>query len=149
MVRKQCKISGEKKLFHRKAPACFSVECGESAEFLYDLRFLAVKKFFHCIHRISYKKETPVHGFEPLSSCISTSACSNSQSVTYLIDISCEFMISVEFSGKISDFSETFFSPHSPVSGNFFPPHSADSAVIFFHRILLVAVKNFLSPLKR
>ena len=54
------------------------------------------------------------------------------------------------------------FSPHSAGSAenffhrillvvvkNFFSPHSAGSAEIFFHRILLAAVKNFLSPLKR
>ena len=52
--------SSEKKLFHRKAPASFSVDCGEF------LRFLAVKIFFHGIHRNSYKK--PVQRFEPLPS---------------------------------------------------------------------------------
>ena len=61
--------SGEKNFFHRKAPSSFSFECGESAEFLKDLRFLAVKKFFHRIHQISYKRETVVQGFEPLTGC--------------------------------------------------------------------------------
>ena len=31
----------------------------------------------------------------------------------------------------------------------FISPHSAGSDKIYFHRVLLVAVKNFLSPLKR
>ena len=43
-----------------------------------------------------------------------------------------------------------FFKPHSTgrVEQNF-SPHSAGSAEIFFQRIMLVAVKNVLSPLKR
>ena len=38
--------SGEKIFFYRKDPASFSDECNESGEFLYDLRFLAVKFLF-------------------------------------------------------------------------------------------------------
>ena len=47
--------------------------------------------FFHRIHWISYKKETAVHVFEPLISCMSTASYSTAPSVTYFIDISCEF----------------------------------------------------------
>ena len=121
----------KKNFFTAKRPHVLALNVVKALNFCQICGFFAVKNIFHRIHRISYKKETPVHGFEPLTSCMSTSAYSTSQSVTYLIDISCAFMISVEISGKISDFSEKYFSPHLPGSGN------------FFHRILLVAVKNF------
>ena len=52
--------SGEKKLFHRKAPASFSVDCGEF------LRFLAVKIFFTAFTGILTTKT--VQRFEPLPS---------------------------------------------------------------------------------
>ena len=81
--------SGEKK-FHHKAPESFKVECGEF------LRFLAVKNFFHRIHRISYKKETAVHVFEPLPYCRATTSYSTAPFVTHATYISCEFKISVE-----------------------------------------------------
>ena len=107
--------SGEKNLFLRKAPASSSVECGEF------LRFLAVKIFFHLIHRISYKKETAVQGFEPLTSCISTTSFSTAPSVTHFYDIFCEYKISVVNNCKICGFS----------------------GEIFFHCVLLVPLKIF------
>ena len=65
-------------------------------------------------HRISYKTETAVHGFVPLTSCMSPISYSTSPSFTYFTNVSCEFKISVEFSGdicKICDLSgEKIFS---------------------------------------
>ena len=90
------------------------------------------------------KKEATGHGFEPLTSWKSKISFSTAPSVTYCNYISCEFNISVEISAvnicKICDFSGKIF----------FSPHSAGTAeTYFFQRILLVAVKNFLSSLKR
>ena len=86
---------------------------------------------FHRIHRISYKKETSVHGFEPLTSCMSTTSYSTAPSVTYVTDISGEFKISVAISA-VNICKIFFLAPK-----------------IFFHRILIVAVKFFFSPPKR
>ena len=85
--------SGEKKTFFNcKAPASFSAECGE---------------FFSPLSPIFFQKETPVHGFEPLTSCISTTSYSTAPSFTYINVFYCEFNISVEIS------SEKSFSRHS------------------------------------
>ena len=82
-------ISGEKIFFHRKPPASFSVECGKSGEFLQDLRLLAVKTFFTAFRGVLTKKERPVHGFEPLTSCMSQTSYSTAPFVTYFNDTSC------------------------------------------------------------
>ena len=107
--------SGEKNFVRGKAPASSIVECGEL------LRFLAVKNFFHRIHRISYKKETFLHGFEPLTSCLAITSASTAPSVKNDNDISCELKISVEISAvnirKICNFSAEIFLPHSAGSG--------------------------------
>ena len=108
--------SDEKNFFHCKAPASFSVECGQF------LRFLAMKNFFHRIHRNSYKKEISLHGFKSLIYCISTTSQSTAASVTSFNNISCEFKISGEINVcKLWDFSaEKLFSPHSAGSGEKF-----------------------------
>ena len=74
---------------------------------------------------------------------MSRTSYSTAPSVTYFNVISCELRISVEISGviicKICIFrDENCFSLHSAGSAEF----------LFIHRILLVAVKNFLSTLK-
>ena len=52
----------------------------------------AVKFFiFDRIQRNSYKKATPIDGFEPLTSCMSTTSYSIVPSVTYVFDISFVF----------------------------------------------------------
>ena len=48
-------VNSGAKIFHRKAPTSFSVECGNLFQ---DLRLLAVKIFFHRIQRICDIKET-------------------------------------------------------------------------------------------
>ena len=99
--------SGEKNYFHRKAPASFSVECGEF------LRFLAMKNFFSP-HSPDFLQKMSVYGFEPPTSCMPTTFLSTAPSVTYLNDNYCEFKISVEINAvnicKICYFSgEKFF----------------------------------------
>ena len=71
----------EKNVFHCKAPASFSNECGESREIFY----------FRPNSAEFLQKATPVHGFEPLTSCMSTTSYSIVSSVTYIFDISFEF----------------------------------------------------------
>ena len=75
----------KKKLFPHKARASFSVEfavfSGENFIFTAFTGFLI-------------KKETAVHGFEPLTSNKSTTSYSSVPYVTYFTHISCEFKIS-------------------------------------------------------
>ena len=70
--------------FHWKVPASFSIECGDF------LRFLAVKFFSPHSPHFYYKKETTVHGFKVLTSCMSTASYSTAPFCTYFNAISCE-----------------------------------------------------------
>ena len=102
---KKCKISGEYRFTARRAHLLVSNAVNFCAVF-------SGEKFFHCIHRISYKKETAVHGFEPLASCMSSTFYSTAPYVTHFNDIPCQLKISVELVVnicKICDFSGEHF----------------------------------------
>ena len=101
--------------------------------------------FFHGIHWISYKKkETFIHGSEPLTFCMSTTSGFTAPFATYFNDVSCEFEMSVEISAvkicKASNFSgEFFFTAFCWYRWkNFFHCLSVEKK---FHRL-----KNFFTP---
>ena len=72
---------GEKNNFHRVFLTSFCGECGESRWII----------FFSPRSQYSYKKQSSLHGFEPLTSCMPSNAYSTAPTVTFLYVISCEF----------------------------------------------------------
>ena len=89
--------SGEKNFFTAKRPHLLALNAVKAVNFVRFSLNLAVKFFFH---RISYKKETAVQRFEPLTYPMSPTSYSTAPSVAYFNNISCEFKTSVEFSGE-------------------------------------------------
>ena len=69
----------------------FSKICGLSGKCLNDLRILAVKFLFSPHSTDFLQKKATVHGFAPLTFCISTNCYSSVPFVTYFNDISCGF----------------------------------------------------------
>ena len=137
--------SGGKKHFHRKAPASVSVKI---------LRFFSVNFFLP--HSLDFLKKLLYWGSNlappPIHQLLIPLRQLSLTSIIFII----EFNISVEISAanicKNGNFSgEIFFHRILLVALKYyFSPHSAGSAEkIFFHRILRVAVKNFLPTLKR
>ena len=64
------------------------------------VNFCKICGFQLCIHRISYKKENAVNGYDPLTSYMSKLFYSTVPSVTYFNNISCEFNKSLEFNAE-------------------------------------------------
>ena len=88
--------SGEKIFSTAKHPHFLALNAMKAVRF----EVFSGEIFFHRINRISYKKETGLHGFEPLNSCLSTNSFSTAPSVTYFSEISIEFKISCEIGWK-------------------------------------------------
>ena len=85
--------------FTGKRPLLFALNAVKAMNFVRFAVFSGIK-FFHRIHRTSYKKAIALPGFEPLTSCMSPTSYSTAPSGTYFNDFSCEFKISVELSGE-------------------------------------------------
>ena len=54
------------------------------------MRWIEVNYSFSPRSQYSYKNKAPLHGFEPLNSCMPSTAYSTAPTITYSLDISCE-----------------------------------------------------------